>query len=780
MMAGLSNSFGLGIILSLADKVSPGAKTASKSLTRLQKQSEETAKRIANQAERIQKSMDGFRTGRNISMGVAAVGAAGVASLGLLTRKAAGFQDTMNNVKSLLVDGTGETEKIAAKQTEDLGKRILNFAGSTRMALDEIGAGAYKLVSALQIEQGGKAIEATVMMAVAGMGTMEQSANLMTSVLDNFGPKWGASMKPVEKAEKIFNQTSSAVQQFNTTLPLLSEGMKYAIPTAASLGSSLSSTYATVGMLQTKGLQGGQAGTSYSAFVRGLLRNSVKDPSKAENMTFDELAKTAMTEGGGKVSGGILSGLKLADAKGQMLEIWQIVENIEKKLGITPEKMAAMAEKYKEEIKKGTMTEEQVIKALGLTIQQVAQLQKELGDEGSRAALMLIGFSQQSKEKQEGIESGEKGVAMYNVRNTGAIAEEQKLSNEAKATAIRLGNTLLDIYENITKKLRSIVKWVREFAEAHPTATKWTMWGTAIVSVLALVGGGIGALIFSIKLLQASMALAALASGGASGLGWALGMAKAAMFSLGNTTTMLSLRIGLLTAAQWALNVAMNANPVGLFLTGVALLIGGIILLYKNWDKLKSSVVSVYGWVRNFARNCPNWLKIYLGPMGLIIHYWEDLHSIVVSVYDNFGLVFAVIESQITRITNSAWWKAFVEGLSIVGSLAKFTFGGVISTASNVVDWLGETDISRATDSMMGDKGIGVIGTAMESIAAQYENMGMSPQPALAGAGGSTMKDYSVQHNTIIIPDATDGKVIAKEVQRTLDDKKNRGVKGRN
>ena len=54
-------------------------------------------------------------------------------------------------------------------------------------------------------------------------------------------------------------------------------------------------------------------------------------------------------------------------------------------------------------------------------------------------------------------------------------------------------------------------------------------------------------------------------------------VAKAAMIAQ-------SIATGVVTAAQWALNVAMTANPIGLIITGVGILIAGIVLLYKNWD----------------------------------------------------------------------------------------------------------------------------------------------------------------------------------------------------
>lgn len=46
----------------------------------------------------------------------------------------------------------------------------------------------------------------------------------------------------------------------------------------------------------------------------------------------------------------------------------------------------------------------------------------------------------------------------------------------------------------------------------------------------------------------------------------------------------------IVTVAQWAWNVAMTANPIGLIIVGVGALIAGIVLLIKNWDKVTEAV----------------------------------------------------------------------------------------------------------------------------------------------------------------------------------------------
>ena len=65
---------------------------------------------------------------------------------------------------------------------------------------------------------------------------------------------------------------------------------------------------------------------------------------------------------------------------------------------------------------------------------------------------------------------------------------------------------------------------------------------------------------------------------------------------------------GIATAAQWALNVAMSANPLGLVIAGVTLLIAGLALLIFKWDVVKKAFI-------NGAKAI--W-KVFKGVFGLI------------------------------------------------------------------------------------------------------------------------------------------------------------------
>ena len=52
--------------------------------------------------------------------------------------------------------------------------------------------------------------------------------------------------------------------------------------------------------------------------------------------------------------------------------------------------------------------------------------------------------------------------------------------------------------------------------------------------------------------------------------------------------------VALYTGVQWAMNAAMTANPIGLVVVGIAALIAVGVLLWKNWDKIKSKAMELW------------------------------------------------------------------------------------------------------------------------------------------------------------------------------------------
>lgn len=90
-------------------------------------------------------------------------------------------------------------------------------------------------------------------------------------------------------------------------------------------------------------------------------------------------------------------------------------------------------------------------------------------------------------------------------------------------------------------------------------------------------------------------------------------------------------------AAQWLLNAAMNANPIGLIVAGIAALIAVGVLVVKNWDTIKEAAATAWGFVLDIIHGVWQWisdnwpllLAILLGPFAiaakLIVDNWDAI-----------------------------------------------------------------------------------------------------------------------------------------------------------
>jgi hypothetical protein len=92
-------------------------------------------------------------------------------------------------------------------------------------------------------------------------------------------------------------------------------------------------------------------------------------------------------------------------------------------------------------------------------------------------------------------------------------------------------------------------------------------------------------------------------------------------------------------AAQWLLNIALNANPIGLIIIAIVALVAAFVLLWKNSETFRTIVTGVFNavwgaikfvwdWVKE---NWPLLLAILTGPIGIavlvITKYWDQIKS---------------------------------------------------------------------------------------------------------------------------------------------------------
>lgn len=91
------------------------------------------------------------------------------------------------------------------------------------------------------------------------------------------------------------------------------------------------------------------------------------------------------------------------------------------------------------------------------------------------------------------------------------------------------------------------------------------------------------------------------------------GMAISGLISLGGQVipvlSSLAKSTGLVTAAQWLWNAAMNMNPIGLIVIGISALIALVVLAIAKWDEWGAA------------------LTLFMGPIGIVIGAFKSIYD---------------------------------------------------------------------------------------------------------------------------------------------------------
>lgn len=135
------------------------------------------------------------------------------------------------------------------------------------------------------------------------------------------------------------------------------------------------------------------------------------------------------------------------------------------------------------------------------------------------------------------------------------------------------------------------------FTAAHTgvALTAVRTWLTASAQAVASAARTVGAWLIAraqLVAVWAGMAGRAVASSIRAGLAWAASAARAAAAWLAPRAAMIAATVAThaMTAAQWLLNAALNANPIGLVVVAITALVAGLVLAYKRSESFRNAV----------------------------------------------------------------------------------------------------------------------------------------------------------------------------------------------
>lgn len=141
---------------------------------------------------------------------------------------------------------------------------------------------------------------------------------------------------------------------------------------------------------------------------------------------------------------------------------------------------------------------------------------------------------------------------------------------------------------------------------------------------------------------------------------------------------------GALTVKQWALNTAMNANPIGLVIAAIAALVGGIWLLYKNWDLVKKKTIELWKkldghplgrllkFIIKFGNPISAMINAFLFLKDVITQNWDTIKNFAMTLWDNLVGAFNYVKDVILGVC------------SVVGGIFTAIWDGVITALDSL------------------------------------------------------------------------------------------------
>lgn len=140
---------------------------------------------------------------------------------------------------------------------------------------------------------------------------------------------------------------------------------------------------------------------------------------------------------------------------------------------------------------------------------------------------------------------------------------------------------------------------------------------------------------------------------------------------------------GIATAAQWAWNAALTANPIGLVVLAIAALVGGLYLFFTRTEKGQEIWGKVWGFIKRTAAAVADWFTGTLVP--ILSAAWDAIASAALWVYDHaIKPAWAGIKSAISAV---AGW--------VTGTLVPWLQGAWEAIASAAM-WLWEKVLQPA------------------------------------------------------------------------------------
>lgn len=150
------------------------------------------------------------------------------------------------------------------------------------------------------------------------------------------------------------------------------------------------------------------------------------------------------------------------------------------------------------------------------------------------------------------------------------------------------------------------------------------------------------------------------------------------------------------TGAQWLLNAALDANPIGIVVIAIAALVGALIYAWNNSETFRNIVISAWEGIKSAAGTVAEWFMTNVWPLlqtawGYISAGASALWGVIVAAWNG---IWSAASGVVDWFSTSAWpaiqtaWTYISAGAQLLWSIISTVWNGIWTVVSGVVNWL--------------------------------------------------------------------------------------------
>ncbi len=695
------------------------------------------------------------------AMGVAAAGA----SLAMPIMTSVRFEDQMLRVAAV--------SNATHEQLADLTERAKELGRTTRFTASQVGEGMqYLAMAGFNARQQIAAIGGVLNVSAAAGADLGTTSDIVSNALTGFG-------LAADQAARVGDVLTKTFTSSNTTIESLGETLKYVAPVAKAAGANIEFAAAIAGVMGDAGIQGSMAGTAMRSMFTRLVapaKNAQKH-MKDMGLTAEQMQEIMKDPSTIAVAEQMKKlGISVADEQGNLRDWMDILTELSMKMDnlTEQERLQAATDIFGKPALSGGLA---VLDAMKRDeAYMVAQL-KNMREQGATEA-ELLEYKLQFRNKlydryNKNLLASQEGTARQVAERmeSGTGGALRSLDSAWEGSMIAFGEAFAPILKDIAGALTTTTNAVTGFIETFPRLSSGLALG---VTGLTALSAGVIAFKFAFSGVRSLITATTLA------MNW-----------LGTSSLWLAAKTKIVTAAQWLLNIALNANPIGLVIAGVAALASWFTYCYmqtgsltgaigKMWDQFKSVVPimnvvgAVFSGVFQFITDLFSGMSLYDAGVRLIATLGEgimDMWDDVVAPIKELGQWVGILDEDdenapdTQKLANALEEKGRAQGAAVVPTFDAASYMPATAEAQKA---LAPTNAAAAIapTPLVVDSSAGGMERPTLPAAGDFSVSGMGDMAA--GMGSSMSFDMHIAINGV-----TDGD-LAKGVFNALEHNKSR------